>query len=155
MTDSVVSEFYAPPVRDLGDPAQDPPMTVRVERWADRRRTDVRRAVKVDDPRLFDPWIVLSGGMPGVWLTDDHVRTWPVCPDVVTQAAYALAARRTAPALCPVPSHTIPGGDGELVATPVPGCATCAAWMAAGHAPSGRGEQAHERGDLDVEVFRG
>lgn len=83
------------PAREVGDPALDPPMTVRVERWADRKRTDVRRAVK-SDMSGGHRWSILVGeiGRGGRWLSDDDVRAWPVCPDVVTQTAYALAAGR-------------------------------------------------------------
>lgn len=91
------SEFYAPPPteRDLADPATDPPMTVRVERWADRYRTDVRRAVKTDARDGIPRFVVTAADYPGDWLTDDEVASWPVCPDVVNQAAHALAAGRT------------------------------------------------------------
>lgn len=88
-----MSEFYAAPVNPprLGDPALDPPMTVRVERWEDRMRTDVRRAIKTDDGPRYT-WLIAVGGAGevGEFLSDDEVATWPICPAVVNQAAYAV-----------------------------------------------------------------
>lgn len=113
-------EFYGPArTVDRGDPATDPPMTVRVQNGEDRAvrySATARRAIKTDDPRLFDPWIVVAGPPVGQWLTDDEVRTWPVVHPIVNAAAFRLAA-----------------GDGQ----------------------TGHGQQVHERGDLDVDAFKG
>lgn len=95
------SEFYAPPPteRDLGDPATDPPMTVRVEDWSRRMQTDVRRAVRSDRRHAGAVWVVVATGGVDVdapdCLAHDDVRTWPVCPDVVNQAAYAAGRTST------------------------------------------------------------
>lgn len=116
-----MSEFRdKAPVRDLGDPATDPPGTVRV--YVEPEESDDQHA------RLFDHeamrviktsggyWIIFGGddydvGEPRY---DDDVRTWPVVP------AYAVSAPWTRAADQPAPATT-----------------------------------AHERGDLDVQAFRG
>ena len=117
-----MSEFYGPAQpRDLGDPATDPPLTVRVQadpgdqhaRLFDR---DAPRAVLTSDPHGLR-WFVVAGRdrvQEGRWLTDDEVRTWPVVPAYAVSAPWTLAAAQPAPAT-----------------------------------------SAHERGDLDVEAFRG
>lgn len=82
--DTPVSEFYAPRAApDLGDPALDPPCTIRVQGGEDRRTRlfdpHARRAVLTDD--LGDlRWIVVAGTEPGEWLTDAQVRGWTVVP---------------------------------------------------------------------------
>lgn len=116
-------EFYGPArTADLGDPALDPPMTVRVrgaEDRASRYAADAWRAVRTT--RLGTrAWLLVAGPsdeewLIGGWLHDDEVRTWPVVHSTVNSAAFRLAA---------------------------------------GH-QAGHGEQVHERGDLDVDAFRG
>lgn len=112
-----MSEFYAPARRDdLGDPATDPPLTVRVRaepgdqhaRLFDR---DAVRAVKTDD-RDSCPWFVVTGGSYA-WFTDEQVSTWPVVPAYAVSAPWTRAAQ----------------------AEPAPAT--------------------HERGDMDVDAFRG
>lgn len=57
--DTPVNEFYAPrAARDLGDPALDPPMTVRVHRGEDRAvrySPDALRAVKTSERQNSSP----------------------------------------------------------------------------------------------------
>ena len=114
-----MSEFYAPARRDdLGDPATDPPLTVRVQadpadqhaRLFDR---DAVRAV-LTDANLGWPWLLVAGGRVGARLSHDEVRTWPVVPAYAVSAPWTLNAQQTAPA-----------------------------------------PAAHERGDMDVDAFRG
>ncbi|HEY8590207.1 MAG TPA: hypothetical protein VIL55_11710 [Naasia sp.] len=103
MTDQPREFPDRPQAADLGDPALDPPMTVRVERWEDRMRDDVRRAVRTSAD--LPPWIVVAAPESdslitfnvGDYLSHYDVRTWPVCPAVVNEAAYP-PRRRTGPA---------------------------------------------------------
>ncbi|MBW0090514.1 hypothetical protein I4I73_21325 [Pseudonocardia sp. KRD-184] len=115
-----MSGFYAAPVRDLGDPAADPPGTVRVDadptdQHAHLFDRDARRAVKTAQTRpAGQRWVLISGARDITWFYDDEVASWPVVPAYAVSAPWTLAAAQPAPA------------------TP-----------------------AHERGDLDVEAFRG
>lgn len=89
-------EFYDAPVRDLGDPATDPPLTVRVraepgDRHARLFDRDTTRAVKMDGPSRA-PWIEVAGTEVGWRFTNDDVRDWPVVPALFVSVPWTFAA---------------------------------------------------------------
>lgn len=88
-------EFYDAPVRDLGDPATDPPLTVRVQGGQDRHvrlfDRDAIRAIKMADPGRA-PWIEVAGTEVGWRFTDADVRDWPVVPALFVSVPWTLAA---------------------------------------------------------------
>lgn len=89
--DTPVSEFYAPRAApDLGDPALDPPMTVRVHRGEDRAvrySPDALRAVKTSERT----WLLVAGDTDDIGETrlDDDVRGWPVVHWLICETAFA------------------------------------------------------------------
>ncbi len=115
-----VPEFYRPPApKPLGDPASDPPMTVRVQGGHDRAvrySATARRAIRTTS--TSEPWVLVAGppgAAVGGWATHADVAGWPVVADVVNQAAFAR--------------H--------------------------GHVPSEGALRVAERGDMDVDAFKG
>lgn len=103
--DTPVSEFYAPrAARDLGDPALDPPMTVRVHRGEDRTvrySPDARRAVRTTSDT--EPWVLVTGsGGVGGWLSHGDVQDWPVAHWLVCETAFARHAPSRPAVLQPV-----------------------------------------------------
>jgi hypothetical protein len=91
-----VSDFYGPvgPV-DLGDPATDPPMTVRVHPDDDPRSRSARRVIRVDDLGGVR-WVQVTGPPPGTerWRTDRAVADWPVQHPLLYCTAFHHAAHR-------------------------------------------------------------
>jgi hypothetical protein len=112
-----VSEFYGPgSPRGLGDPASDPPLTVRVQGGqarANRYDPDALRVIRTADVGGA-PWVEVAGPEIGWRFTDADVAGWPVVAAVVNAAAFAR--------------HD---------------------------ATSGTPAQIVERGDMDVDSFRG
>lgn len=91
-------EFYGPaPDVDLGDPALDPPCTIRVQGGHDRHTRlfdrDAVRAVKTADPGRA-PWVEIAGTEIGWRFTDDDVRDWTVAPVPFATTPWALTATR-------------------------------------------------------------
>lgn len=96
-----MAEFHDPsPPDDLGDPALDAPMTVRIEpgrRWSD---PSARRAVRTDGRSpLPAAWVLVTGGDPSMncwpYLKHDEVRSWPVTHAIEYAAAFRHASGRT------------------------------------------------------------
>jgi hypothetical protein len=75
-------EFYDTPVRDLGDPATDPPLTIRVQggqdRWTRLFDPIAVRAIKTTEGH----WVLVGGDTEDIGEDryDDEVRGWPVMP---------------------------------------------------------------------------
>ena len=96
-----VSDFYGPAApADLGDPATDPPMTVRVHPDDDPRSPAARRAVRTDDGW----WIVATAGgqcMPRM-RAPQTVADWPVQHPLVYCTAFRHAAHRATATAEPV-----------------------------------------------------
>jgi hypothetical protein len=93
-----VTEFYdeREPER-LGDPALDPPMTVRVHPDDDPFDPAARRVIKTDDPDP-EPWQLVTGYAHGfahpldTWYADAHVVRWPVTHPIQYTTAHRHAA---------------------------------------------------------------
>lgn len=115
-------EFYDQTSHDVGDPADDLPLTVRVQGGQDRAvrySADAMRAVRTTATDAY-PWVIVAGpAAVGASLSDAEVRDWTVMPALFVSTPWAMEAARTA--------------SGQ----------------------PGHGAQVHERGDLDVEAFRG
>lgn len=102
--DTPVSEFYAPRAApDLGDPALDPPGTIRVEGGEDRhvRLFDpaARRAVRTSV--AFPPWVLIAGEdapppflRPGDPLSHFDVRDWTVVPPLFVTVPWTRTTGR-------------------------------------------------------------
>ena len=109
-----------------GDPALDPPCTIRVQGGEDRRTRlfdpNALRAVRTTS--VAEPWLVVAGPDSGTWspyevgdvLTHDDVRNWTVVPALFVTVPWSRSA---------------------------------------GHVPDEGALAPAERGDLDVEAFRG
>lgn len=88
-----MSDFYGPAgPMDLGDPATDPPMTVRVCPEDDPRSPDARRAIRTDSDAW--PWLRVTGGMPGMGYYAHELATWPVQHPLLYCTAFHHAAHR-------------------------------------------------------------
>lgn len=98
--------FYAPASPPfLGNPATDPPMTVRVENWDRRFERDVRRVIK-NGYAGYGPngkWFIVTGPLDiatdamstRVLLDDEDVADWPIAhPTTYTTAFRHQEARR-------------------------------------------------------------
>lgn len=87
------SDFYVkatPP--KLGDPALDPPMTVRVHPDDDPRSPDARRVIRTARPLPQDAWAMVTGVGPFVWHRHHEVADWSVQHPVVYGTVFRHAA---------------------------------------------------------------
>jgi hypothetical protein len=96
-----VSDFYGPagPV-DLGDPATDPPMVVRVHPDDDPRSPDARRVIRADTGW----WLVVTcrWGVDEGALVSSDVADWPVQHPLLYCTAFHHAAHRASVTAEPV-----------------------------------------------------
>lgn len=97
-------EFYGPaPALDLGDPALDPPCTIRVQGGQDRATRYSPHALRaVRTTSDAEPWVLVAGprGVGG-WLTHGDVAAWPVMPAVFATVPWAITATRPTGAAAP------------------------------------------------------
>jgi hypothetical protein len=104
-----VPEFYRPPaLKPLGDPASDPPLTVRVQGGQDRATRyspDALRVIRTADVGAA-PWVEVAGPEIGWRFTDTDVAGWPVVAAVVNETAFARPAAAPGP-----PAQSIERGD--------------------------------------------
>lgn len=85
------AQYAGPSVAQLGDPATDPPMTVRVHPDDDPMSPAARRVIRTDDPTWA--WVVVTGYVPDMaFLPHEDVATWPITPPVRYCAAYRHAS---------------------------------------------------------------
>lgn len=90
------------PRDDLGDPALDPPLTIRVHPDDDPRDSEARRVARAAPSSLTDlaPWICLTGPRHEIDMSfsDSAVVTWPRQHWLVAAAVFRHAEHAARPA---------------------------------------------------------
>lgn len=110
------AQYAGPTAPQLGNPAEDPPLTIRVHPDDDPKSPDARRVVKTDRPG-GGLWLQLTGptgGAIGFGCHHETVAGWPVQHWLLAATTYGHAAaeeRRRAQA-----EQAIERGDMDVVA---------------------------------------
>ena len=140
---------------DLGDPATDPPLTMR--RHPDDNPMDpaARRVIRSSHD-CGTPWLGIAGGVVEIPLPHREVANWPYTSMLIASAAFALADG-------PDQHRTMTRDPGTGTVTCRCGETAAAArsydaaewWRAHRREVRGRAAQAAERGDMGAEAFRG
>lgn len=88
-------EFYDSRPKFETHPRQDPPGTVRIQRWEDRYNPDARRVIKTDDVSPTGLWLVFAGGTRiGTGYFSNSLVDWVVIEPIDTAVAFKHTSTR-------------------------------------------------------------
>lgn len=94
-------EFYREPKGpELGDPAQDPPFTIRIQPPYTRERAYdplTPRVLKLHRDDGGHPWVQVTGHGATLFWNDDYVRSWPLQHHLVAGVAVSGYREKSEP----------------------------------------------------------